>query len=364
MGLVILAAFAVLAVGIFLIGEKNNLFSRKNQYFIEFNSVSGLQARQPGAAQRRRRRHGGPGRAAGEPARGAHPGLDQRRRAVRRAASAARSTPRRPGAPAGTPGSSRRASRPSASSATSSSSSPPARPGCRSIPDERRDPGRPADQRRRPARLGRGRDGQRGRDLGLAVHHPRPHGARRGPARRADQRLRVRPAPQGPRSSAPRSRWSASPTRSRPARARSAACSTTAPWPTSSPARSTASRACSPRPRAAPASSPALLNDPAMKTRFQDTLAHAQPGGAGSAGHLPADLETSDALLPRLVKDEEYGRAGDRQVQAIVDRLERGARRSSPRARARRRSCSTTPRSMTPSTTSSSASTSPGSCAG
>jgi phospholipid/cholesterol/gamma-HCH transport system substrate-binding protein len=46
-GLVVLVAFAVLAVGIFLIGEKNNLFSRKNRYFIEFNSVSGLKPGNP-----------------------------------------------------------------------------------------------------------------------------------------------------------------------------------------------------------------------------------------------------------------------------------------------------------------------------
>src|SRR5687768_16823465 len=46
-GLVILVAFAVLATGIFLIGDKNNLFSRKNRYFIEFNSVSGLKPGNP-----------------------------------------------------------------------------------------------------------------------------------------------------------------------------------------------------------------------------------------------------------------------------------------------------------------------------
>jgi phospholipid/cholesterol/gamma-HCH transport system substrate-binding protein len=46
-GLVILAAFAVLAAGIFLIGEKNNLFSRKNRYFIQFGSVSGLKPGSP-----------------------------------------------------------------------------------------------------------------------------------------------------------------------------------------------------------------------------------------------------------------------------------------------------------------------------
>ncbi|MEA2602358.1 MAG: phospholipid/cholesterol/gamma-HCH transport system substrate-binding protein [Acidobacteriota bacterium] len=46
-GLVILSALAVLAAGIFLIGEKNNVFSRKNLYYIEFNSVSGLKPGNP-----------------------------------------------------------------------------------------------------------------------------------------------------------------------------------------------------------------------------------------------------------------------------------------------------------------------------
>jgi phospholipid/cholesterol/gamma-HCH transport system substrate-binding protein len=46
-GLVILVAVAVLALGIFLIGDKNNLFSRKNRYYVDFNSVSGLKPGSP-----------------------------------------------------------------------------------------------------------------------------------------------------------------------------------------------------------------------------------------------------------------------------------------------------------------------------
>jgi len=46
-GLVILVAVAVLAAGIFLIGDKNNLFSTKNEYFVDFNSVSGLKPGSP-----------------------------------------------------------------------------------------------------------------------------------------------------------------------------------------------------------------------------------------------------------------------------------------------------------------------------
>jgi len=46
-GLVILAAMVVLAAGIFLIGSKNNLFSHKTRYYVEFNSVSGLKPGSP-----------------------------------------------------------------------------------------------------------------------------------------------------------------------------------------------------------------------------------------------------------------------------------------------------------------------------
>ena len=46
-GLVILAAMVVLAAGIFLIGSKNNLFSRKTRYYVEFSSVSGLKPGSP-----------------------------------------------------------------------------------------------------------------------------------------------------------------------------------------------------------------------------------------------------------------------------------------------------------------------------
>src|SRR5918999_3870930 len=46
-GLVILVAVTVLAIGIFVIGDRNNLFSRKNLYYIDFNSVSGLKPGSP-----------------------------------------------------------------------------------------------------------------------------------------------------------------------------------------------------------------------------------------------------------------------------------------------------------------------------
>jgi phospholipid/cholesterol/gamma-HCH transport system substrate-binding protein len=46
-GLVILAAVLVLAVGIFLIGSKNNLFKHKTRYYTQLSSVSGLKKGSP-----------------------------------------------------------------------------------------------------------------------------------------------------------------------------------------------------------------------------------------------------------------------------------------------------------------------------
>jgi phospholipid/cholesterol/gamma-HCH transport system substrate-binding protein len=65
---------------------------------------------------------------------------------------------------------------------------------------------------------------------------------------------------------------------------------------------------------------PGLLSDPATRTRFDETLASLQ-GVAQDLQAFTADLETSDALLPRLVKDEEYGRQVAEQVRQFVTRL-------------------------------------------
>ena len=46
-GTLVLAALGLLAAGIFFIGQKNNLWSRKNEYFARFPSVSGLSERNP-----------------------------------------------------------------------------------------------------------------------------------------------------------------------------------------------------------------------------------------------------------------------------------------------------------------------------
>lgn len=77
-----------------------------------------------------------------------------------------------------------------------------------------------------------------------------------------------------------------------------------------------------------PGLAPALLNDPTMKTSFQDTLAQLNQVAKDLHG-LTTDLETKDGLLPRLVYDEEYGRQVTGEVQAIVDRLSDASRKLS-----------------------------------
>lgn len=69
-----------------------------------------------------------------------------------------------------------------------------------------------------------------------------------------------------------------------------------------------------------PGLAPALINDPQMKTSVQDTLAQLNQV-ARDLHAFTADLETSDALLPRLVNDEEYGREITGKVQQMVDQL-------------------------------------------
>ena len=65
---------------------------------------------------------------------------------------------------------------------------------------------------------------------------------------------------------------------------------------------------------------PGLLNDPSSRTRFNDTLASLNKVAQDLQG-FTADLETSEALLPRLVKDEEYGREIAEQLRQLVQRL-------------------------------------------
>jgi phospholipid/cholesterol/gamma-HCH transport system substrate-binding protein len=46
-GIVVLMAVVVLAVAVFLIGQENNLFNRKNRYFVDLKSVSGIKPGNP-----------------------------------------------------------------------------------------------------------------------------------------------------------------------------------------------------------------------------------------------------------------------------------------------------------------------------
>ncbi len=46
-GIVVLVAVVVLGVGVFMIGQENNLFSRKNRYFVDLKSVSGIKPGNP-----------------------------------------------------------------------------------------------------------------------------------------------------------------------------------------------------------------------------------------------------------------------------------------------------------------------------
>ena len=46
-GAVVLAALAALATGIFLLGERSNLFALKSRYSVQFATVSGLEAGNP-----------------------------------------------------------------------------------------------------------------------------------------------------------------------------------------------------------------------------------------------------------------------------------------------------------------------------
>jgi len=65
---------------------------------------------------------------------------------------------------------------------------------------------------------------------------------------------------------------------------------------------------------------PGLLNDPSSRTEFNETLASLHKV-AQDLQRFTADLESSDALLPRLVKDKEYGREVTEQIRQLVQRL-------------------------------------------
>jgi hypothetical protein len=65
---------------------------------------------------------------------------------------------------------------------------------------------------------------------------------------------------------------------------------------------------------------PALLNDPASRDELEQTLA-ALHQVANDLKGFTGGLESSDALLPRLVKDQAYGREVTAQIRQLVERL-------------------------------------------
>lgn len=66
---------------------------------------------------------------------------------------------------------------------------------------------------------------------------------------------------------------------------------------------------------------PGLINDPASKQQFDETLASLHEV-ARNLQAFSADLESNDeALLPRLVKDKEYGREVAEQIRQFVKNL-------------------------------------------
>lgn len=67
---------------------------------------------------------------------------------------------------------------------------------------------------------------------------------------------------------------------------------------------------------------PKLLNDPATGQRVEDTLAELQ-SAAASLSRLVEEVEAGEGLLQRLLLDEEYGEEVSGQVREVVDRLDR-----------------------------------------
>jgi phospholipid/cholesterol/gamma-HCH transport system substrate-binding protein len=65
---------------------------------------------------------------------------------------------------------------------------------------------------------------------------------------------------------------------------------------------------------------PGLLNDPAARAELNETLASLHQVSKDLQG-FTAGLDSSDALLPKLVKDKEYGREVTEQIRQMVKSL-------------------------------------------
>ncbi len=67
---------------------------------------------------------------------------------------------------------------------------------------------------------------------------------------------------------------------------------------------------------------PKLLNDPATAQRIDDTLAELQSAAEGLSSFV-AEVESSDGLLQRMLTDEEYGREVSERLREVIDRVDR-----------------------------------------
>ncbi len=65
---------------------------------------------------------------------------------------------------------------------------------------------------------------------------------------------------------------------------------------------------------------PGLLNDPTAKQSFQETLASLR-ASAGDLQGLTSGLEGSEALLPKLLKDEAYGKEITDEIRTLIEGL-------------------------------------------
>jgi phospholipid/cholesterol/gamma-HCH transport system substrate-binding protein len=67
---------------------------------------------------------------------------------------------------------------------------------------------------------------------------------------------------------------------------------------------------------------PKLLNDPATAARIDHTLAELEAAAQGLSSFIE-EVETSEGLLQRMLTDEEYGREVSERLREVIDRIDR-----------------------------------------
>lgn len=80
--------------------------------------------------------------------------------------------------------------------------------------------------------------------------------------------------------------------------------------------------------REGPGLAPRLLNDPVLGERFEATLASLE-ASAAAVERTTAGLDGSDALLPKLLVDEEYGKRIAAELEELITRLNTAAEKLS-----------------------------------